>query len=91
MSLMLISFSCITFAALNVFVSNRVQLAYVYQLQGKNDEAQKLYNQVLKSKYAISIFCSLTSTVQRISIYAVYLYSGPFCNQLFQPVIVVVC
>ncbi|XP_067036524.1 signal recognition particle subunit SRP72-like [Acropora muricata] len=28
----------------------RVQLAYVYQLQGKNDEAQKLYNQVLKSK-----------------------------------------
>ena len=29
----------------------RTQLAYAYQLQGKNDEAQKLYNQVLKSKY----------------------------------------
>ena len=29
----------------------RTQLAYTYQLQGKNDDAQKLYNQVLKSKY----------------------------------------
>ncbi|CAH3122603.1 unnamed protein product [Pocillopora meandrina] len=28
----------------------RTQLAYTYQLQGKNDDAQKLYNQVLKSK-----------------------------------------
>ncbi|CAH3021478.1 unnamed protein product [Porites evermanni] len=28
----------------------RTQLAYAYQVQGKNDEAQKLYNQVLKSK-----------------------------------------
>lgn len=28
----------------------RTQLAYAYQLQGKNDDAQKLYNQVLKSK-----------------------------------------
>ena len=28
----------------------RTQLAYTYQLQRKNDDAQKLYNQVLKSK-----------------------------------------
>lgn len=28
----------------------RTQLAYAYQLQGRNDDAQKLYNQVLKSK-----------------------------------------
>ncbi|XP_020610040.1 signal recognition particle subunit SRP72-like [Orbicella faveolata] len=28
----------------------RTQLAYTYQLQGKNDDAQKLYNQVLKCK-----------------------------------------
>jgi len=29
----------------------RTQLGYTYQLQGKNDDAQMLYNQVLKSKY----------------------------------------
>ena len=63
MSLMLISFSFITFASINVFESNRVQLAYVYQLQGKNDEAQKLYNQVLKSKYAILNYCFVSSYV----------------------------
>lgn len=34
---------------------HRTQLAYTYQLQGKNDDAQKLYNQVLKSKYALSL------------------------------------
>ncbi|KAJ7392451.1 Signal recognition particle core component [Desmophyllum pertusum] len=28
----------------------RTQLAFTYQLQGKNEDAQKLYNQVLKSK-----------------------------------------
>lgn len=31
----------------------RTQQAYAYQLQGKNDDAQKLYNQVLKSKYVL--------------------------------------
>ena len=31
-------------------VSCRAQLGYAYQLQGKNEEAMKLYNQVLKSK-----------------------------------------
>lgn len=34
----------------------RTQLAYTYQLQGKNDDAQKLYNQVLKSKYVHMYF-----------------------------------
>ena len=33
----------------------RTQLAYTYQLQGKNDDAQKLYNQVLKSKYVLCL------------------------------------
>ena len=37
----------------------RTQLAYAYQVQGKNDEAQKLYNQVLKSKYGHHSFLSI--------------------------------
>ena len=37
----------------------RTQLAYAYQVQGKNDEAQKLYNQVLKSKYGHHSFLTI--------------------------------
>lgn len=75
-SLMLVSFSFITFASLNVFESNRVQLAYVYQLQGKNDEAQKLYNQVLKSKYAILDYFFVPSYVlYSVSPSALYIHT----------------
>lgn len=32
------------------FGSNRAQLGYTHQMLGTNEEAMKLYNQVLKSK-----------------------------------------
>ena len=41
----------------------RTQLAYTYQLQGKNDDAQKLYNQVLKSKY---VYCFPNSSITKL-------------------------
>ena len=41
----------------------RTQLAYTYQLQGKNDDAQKLYNQVLKSKY---VYCLPNSLITKL-------------------------
>ena len=41
----------------------RTQFAYTYQLQGKNDDAQKLYNQVLKSKY---VYCLPNSSITKL-------------------------